>query len=321
MGRRRDVCGVGLPALVLVLWASQACASGFAQAGSPSGAALPAASAPAAPAPAGPAPSVPAPAAGVAPGHPSLTDAEMETFLKAAKIIRTKGASKGVTGSIRATMSDGTLTHDAHIQTIDEYRREFRSAMGVEFDFRDSWTFNVAGYKLDRLIGLNMVPPSVAGHYRSDDAAFSWWVDDFLMDEGDRVKKKVEAPDRTRWNREMQMMRLFDELIANTDRNLGNMLYSKDWRLWLIDHTRAFRKQTTLRRPSHVTRCDRLVFERLKGLDRDTLKRELGKYLDEGQIKAILARRDAIVAKIESLGPSALFDRDTQQPGTGVARR
>lgn len=243
--------------------------------------------------------------------RPMLTDAEMERFLKEAKVIKTKGTKKGVTNSLQATMSDGTLTHDAHIQTIDEYKREFRSAMGVEFDFRDSWTFNIAAYRLDRMIGLNMVPPSVAGHYRSDRAAFSWWVDDVLMEEGDRLKKKIEAPDKRRWNREIQMMRLFDELIANTDRNLGNMVYSRDWRLWPIDHTRAFRKQTTLRNPSHVTRCDRIVFARLKALDRDTLKRQLGEYLDDGQIKGILARRDAIVSKLEALGPSALFDRDS----------
>lgn len=243
--------------------------------------------------------------------HARLTDAEMERFLEKARVIKTKGTSKGVTDSLHATLSDGTLTHDAHIQTVDVSMREFRSATGVEFDFRDSWTFNIAGYRLDRLIGLNMVPPSVEGHYRSQSAAFTWWVDDGMMDEGDRIKKKIEAPDKQRWNREIQMMRLFDELIANTDRNLGNMVYSRDWHLWLIDHTRAFRKHTTLRRPSHVTRCDRTVFERLKALDRDTLKRELGKYLDDGQIKAILARRDLIVAKIESLGPAALFDRES----------
>ena len=106
------------------------------------------------------------------------------------------------------------------------------------------------------------------------------------------------------------MMRLFDQLISNVDRNMGNIVYTKDWRLWPIDHTRAFRKNTDLKTPSHVTRCDRQVFERLKALDRDTLKREVGKWLDDGQIKALLARRDLIVKKLEALGPSALFDRD-----------
>jgi hypothetical protein len=245
----------------------------------------------------------------VTPTAATLTDQEMERFLKEARIIKTKDAGKGITSSTRATLSDGKITHDAHIQTIDETKREFRSMKGVEFDFRDSWMFNVAGYKVDRLIGLNMVPVSVAGHYRSSGAAITWWVDDVMMDEGDRLKKKLEAPDSRSWAVDTNLMRLFDELIANTDRNIGNMLYTKDWRLWLIDHTRAFRKLTTLKQPSHANRCDRQVFERLKALDRDTLRRETGKFLDDGQIRALLARRDAIVKRIESLGPAALFDR------------
>ena len=253
----------------------------------------------------------PAPATVGAPAvaAPLPSDAEMERFLKQAKIIKTKGTKKGVTDSTQATMSDGTLTHDAHIQTIDEYKREFRSTMGVELDFRDSWTYNVAAYKLDRLIGLNMVPVSVQGHYRSNRAAITWWVDDFMIDEGDRMKKKIEPPDKPLWSRQMSMMKLFDELIANSDRNLGNIIYSNDWRLWAIDHTRAFRKYTSLKHPSSVTRCDRTVFERLKTLDRATLKRELGDYLDDGHIKSILARRDLIVKKLDGLGPSVLFDR------------
>ena len=247
----------------------------------------------------------------------TLTDAEIEQFLKSAKIVKTKGTKKGITGSTQATLSDGTTTHDAHIQTIDEQKREFRTEKGIEFDFRDSWTFNVAAYKLDRLIGLNMVPVSVAGYYRSNRAAITWWLDDVMMDEGDRMKKKVEPPDRSAWSRQMQLMRLFDELIANTDRNLGNMIYSSDWRLWPIDHTRAFRRSTTLKHPGYVVRCDRAVFDRLKALDRDTLKRELGDYLDDGQIKAILARRDLIVKKLDGLGPSALFDRGASLAPTG----
>jgi hypothetical protein len=239
------------------------------------------------------------------------SDAEMERFLQAAKVVKTKTASKGVTNSTQATMSDGTITHDAHIQIVDEYKREFRSSTGIEFDFRDSWAFNVAAYKLDRLIGLNMVPVSVPGRYRSSRAAISWWVDDVMMDEGGRLKKKLEAPeDKKRlWNQQIYMLRIFDQLIYNVDRNLGNQLISSDWRIWAIDHTRAFRKHTTLKSPAYVSRCDREVFQRLKALDRELLKRELGPYLDEGQIKAILARRDAIVAKLESIGPIALFDK------------
>ena len=93
---------------------------------------------------------------------PIPADGEIERFLKEADVVSTKSTKKGVTDSLRATLSDGKLTHDAHIQNIDETKREFRTNQGVEFDFRDSWTFNIAAYKIDRLIGLNMVPPSIS---------------------------------------------------------------------------------------------------------------------------------------------------------------
>jgi len=244
-------------------------------------------------------------------GPPPLptADADIEQFLLKANVVRTRSAGKGITGSLRATLSDGVLTHDAHIQTIDESKREFRSDHGTEFNFRDSWSFNVAAYKLDRLIGLRLVPVSVERRFRTTVAAFTWWVDDVQMDEGERLKKKLNSPDPQGWNEEMQLVRLFDQLIYNIDRNLGNLIITKEWTIWAIDHTRAFRTSPTLKTPGNVARCDRQVFDRLKAIDRDTLRRELSDYLQTWEIDAILKRRDAIVALIEQKGPVGLFDR------------
>ena len=240
------------------------------------------------------------------------SDAEIEEYLLKADVIKTKTTSKGVTGSLQATLSDGKMTHDAHIQFIDESKREFQTGKGTEFNFRDSWTFNIAGYKLDRLIGMNMVPVSVSRRYQSKPSAFTWWVDDVAMDEGDRLKKKIAPPEPTSWNHQMQMVRLFDQLIYNMDRNVGNLVITKSWRVWAIDHTRAFRTHETLKSPESVSRCDRQVFEKLKALDKDSLKREMGSVLDEWQMRSLLARRDLIVKRIESLGPAALFDLQHQ---------
>jgi len=53
---------------------------------------------------------------------PKLTDEQMEQFLKTAKIVKIKELSTGITHSRRATLSDGTITHDAHVQSIDEHK-------------------------------------------------------------------------------------------------------------------------------------------------------------------------------------------------------
>jgi len=239
----------------------------------------------------------------------ALSDTQIEHFLKEAKIVRTKSIGKGVTGSTRATLSDGTLTHDAQIQTVDEKKAQFDAPGATEFNFQDSWKFNVAAYRVDRLIGLQMVPVSIERTWKSTPAAFTWWIDDVLMDEGKRLKDKTQPPNSGTWNEQMQLVRIFDQLIYNVDRNMGNLLIGTTWRIWAIDHTRAFRSHNTLKSPANVTRCDRQVLDRLKQLNKETLKREIGSYVSEYQINGLLARRDKIVELIEKGGSVAIFER------------
>ena len=156
-----------------------------------------------------------------------LSDDQIEAFLRDAKVVKTKSVGKGVTGTLRATMTDGTLTHDAQIQQIEEKKTQFEAAGAAEFNFEDSWRFNVAAYRVDRLIGLQMVPVTVSRKWKSAPAAFTWWIDDVMMDEGKRLKDKTQPPDSGLWNEQMQMVRVFDQLIYNVDRNMGNLLIGK----------------------------------------------------------------------------------------------
>src|SRR5262245_64113643 len=51
---------------------------------------------------------------------PAVPLDEQEKFLQTGKIISQKILGRGVTHSIRATLTDGKLKHDAHIQTVDK---------------------------------------------------------------------------------------------------------------------------------------------------------------------------------------------------------
>lgn len=178
-----------------------------------------------------------------------LSNSDKETFLKNAKVLQTKTLSQGITNTKRAVLDDGKLRHDAHIQTIDISKVEFEGSRGgKELNFRDCYKFNVAAYELDKVLEINMTPASVERKIAGSAAAVTWWVDDVQMMESERKKKKIEPPDLEDWARQMHVVRVFDQLIFNTDRNLGNLLITKDWKLRMIDHSRAFRIQRTLKR-------------------------------------------------------------------------
>jgi len=129
--------------------------------------------------------------------------------------------------------------------------------------------------------------------------ALSWWVDT-LMDEGERLKKKVEPPDSQAWNHQMQTLRIFTELVNDTDRNLGNVLITPEWQIRMIDYTRAFRLSSAIRE-AEITRCDRHVLAALEALTLPSLKNATDRYLSPNEMKAVLERRDRIVARVRQL--------------------
>jgi len=113
------------------------------------------------------------------PSVPSgLSRTEKEEFLAKADIVKSKHVSTGITGTYRVTLTDGRLTHDASVQTIDEAKTTYQTARGTEFNFPDTYSHNMAAYKLDQLMGLNMIPVTVVRKFNGKNASYTWWVDD-----------------------------------------------------------------------------------------------------------------------------------------------
>jgi hypothetical protein len=258
----------------------------------------------------GPAAQAPAPAAAPAAVRP-LSDAAMEAFLAKAPIVSITKLGTGTTRSRRATLSDGKLTHDAHIQIVDEQKTDRSARTLGDRTFVDSYRYNIAAYRLARLAGLQNVPPSVERIVEGSRAAVTWWIDDVLMDEQERKKKNTSGPNAVRTGRQLRAMHIWDELIHNTDRNQGNIIWAKDWSLWLIDHTRAFQPVDALLKPEEVNACEASLLKAMRGLTEASIKNAVGDSLTRLEILATLSRRDRIVklldAQIAKQGEAAVI--------------
>lgn len=227
-------------------------------------------------------------------GTPSSLEArdEREAFLSTAKIVTDLPADGR--RSWRVTLEDEARRHDASVVTED--------GTGPT---RSNYRFNVAAYEVDKLLGLNLVVPAVDRPVAGRPASVIWWLDDFAMNELDRRRKSIEPPDRDRWDRQVQAMRVFDELISNTYRDTApplylntvwdNLLITKDWSIWLTDHTGAFRTRQDLQDPDSLVRCPRIVLAKLRILNKAVLQQALGRYLSGQQLDALEVRRVLLV--------------------------
>lgn len=231
-----------------------------------------------------------------------LTKDQIKVFLRTAKIINEKASSKGVTHPWRLTLTDGSITHDASFQSIDERTpaKKFESGR-LEFGFVDSYKYNIAAYQLAELLGVeDMLPVYVERKWQGKTGSISWWLP-VKMDEADRAQKKIAAPDTDKWNNQMYRIRVFDELVYDEDANLTNVLIGEDWTIWRVDFTRAFRTTKDLHDPKNLVKCDRQLFDKLKSLTFDAVAEKTKPYLTKSEVKGLMVRRDKIVAAFQTL--------------------
>ena len=237
----------------------------------------------------------------VAADESTLTKEQIKHFLLTAKVVGSREAKKGITHTMRLTLSDGTVTHDASFQAIDEHKMEKQIGMGTELNFVDSYKYNIAAYALAELLGMDdMLPVYVERKWEGATGSLSWWLP-VKMDEVERHKQKLTAPDPEAWNNQMYKIRVFDQLVYDSDPNLTNVRIGENWKIWRVDFSRAFRLNKELKDPKNLVRCDRQLLEKLKALDANALAEKTKSYLTKDEVKAVMARRDKIVAQFQKM--------------------
>src|SRR3954466_14848614 len=105
----------------------------------------------------------------------NLTKEQIKHFLLTAKIVGSRQSGKGVTHPWRLTLSDGTITHDASFQGINEFKSTVQLANGnTEVNFVDSYKYNIAAYSLAELLGIeDLLPVYVERKWKGDSGSLS----------------------------------------------------------------------------------------------------------------------------------------------------
>jgi hypothetical protein len=178
---------------------------------------------------------------------------------------------------------------------------------GIYRGFWESYKANIAAYEIDKLLKMDMVPPTVQREFQGNKGAATLWVENIV---GSGTASPDEA-NRAGWEKQLAQMTMFDNLIGNQDRNMENMLRDAAWNLILIDHIRAFRSGKDL--PHRLSRIDADLWDKIQALTRTQLDARLGPWLDENEIAGIIDRRERMKADIDRLvaerGAAAVFLR------------
>ena len=243
--------------------------------------------------------------------------AKWESFLETAEIVgyaQPLDPRLAVTEPWKLTLKKDGVTMHAWWKNVE----------GRPKGYPDSWKWEIAAYRLDKYLGLNMIPPIVVKRFRGDKGCCS-------LDYGDTITlRQKKAQDLKPSSgakvaslyRAMYLQRAFDNLIGNGDRNEGDVLYTTDWRMLLIDHSRAFytsKKYTKKLLFDENTRplsmpmrqLPRVFVEKLKSLNSEIIKDIVGEYLSEKEIQCVLVRKDLIIdylhKRIEQHGEAAVL--------------
>jgi hypothetical protein len=211
----------------------------------------------------------------------NLSADELQTLLETGEIVSEN--EDGETGRTLVSVSDGAHT----VSAIFNKRR----SRGFYPD--------VAAYRLDRLLQLDMVPVTVMRTVGKDEGSLQF-LPERISDEGQRSASGQGGGASCALPLQWEAMYVFDILIYNEGRSLQRMVYEPSaWNLILIEHERAFKNSKG--RPPHLSSASIKVSEgwrkALRALDDTVLEENFADVLDKKRLKSLGTRRDQLIAE------------------------
>jgi len=255
---------------------------------------------------------------------PSQDHAMIQEMMRSARVVSREKVGRGIAGVEKLVLEHEDIRFHAAFRHVDITVRK-SAPQGIEQPrkkYRDAAIFESAAYEISELLGIARVPPVVERGVDGQQGTVQIWMEvirpEVVLIQGDELR----PPDAVRWMQQKQIMYVFDNLIANSDRNQGNLLIDRSWNIWFIDHTRAFKRSSTLIYRNKLTQCERQLWNSLRDVDEDTLRQRLDPYLERQEISKLLTRRRILIRHLQSLinrngEEEVLFD--LRPPGSELA--
>jgi hypothetical protein len=231
--------------------------------------------------------------------------------LRTATVVSRKKVGRGVAGAEKLVLESGSTRFHAVFRGIDINKRPppTGGATKPTMKYRDAAIFECAAYELSELLGVGRVPPAVPRRIGDQDGSVQIWMEGTAPEVVLVERGELQPPDEERWRQQKQIMYAFDSLIANYDRNQGNLLIDDRWNIWLIDHTRAFRRTEKLLYAQRLTTCERGLWTALREIDEDTLSQRLAPHIERAEIVSLLRRRANLIR---------LYEKQIKKSGEGA---
>lgn len=227
----------------------------------------------------------------------STHDLEQEAFLSTADVMKVEEIGKGITKPKRLTLAQGGKLLRASFKTVNETTNELSRNRSFEQEFSDRFVYEVAAYRIDRLLGMDLVPVAVIREIDGVQGVVQLWIEDavdmqHLLELGQAAKALRQFEVEQNW------MQILDALIYNTDRNPTNILVLKNGQgMYLIDHSRSFRLNARL--PAWTAKGfegqPEDAVQRLQAVDEARLLGELEELLGRRRALAVEKRRRKLV--------------------------
>ncbi len=227
------------------------------------------------------------------PDQGNMFQKEMEDYLKKAEIVQVeKDKIMGRTALWEITLDNGEVSRKAYFKYIDRSRPKIPP---------DSFKYEIAAYELSKLLGLEIIPPSVEREIEGINGSLQIGIKEFIT-ESYRKRSGDIPPDAEKFQRTIEIIRIFENLVYDECNDADDIFIQKeDWKVWRIDFTEAFFPSPELILNCEITCCSRKLYKNLQNISNDLIKTRLFHYLNKKEIEALLERKNIILKKIKKL--------------------